>query len=132
MAEEGLVTVPSAHGVGDTLARLHDEIVAAGMTVFAQVDHAAGAASVGMDLRPTTVVMFGSPKGGTPLMADNQTAGIDLPLKVLVWEDAAGRVLVSYNDPHWIARRHGIGAGADAAVDAMAAGLSRLTAQATQ
>ena len=74
--------------------------------VFARIDHAAGAASVGMALRPTELLIFGNPKGGTPLMQDRQTAGIDLPVKALAWEDADGKTWLSYNDADWIAARH--------------------------
>ncbi len=79
------------------------------MKLFARIDHAAGAADVGSALRPTTLLVFGNPAAGTPLMQAAQTAGIDLPLKALVWQDAAGVVHVSYNDPAWIAMRHGLG-----------------------
>jgi uncharacterized protein (DUF302 family) len=84
-----------------------------------------------MNLRPTQLVLFGNAKGGTPLMEDNQTAGIDLPLKALAWEDADGKVWLSYNAPSWIAQRHGLGAASAAAVNAMTAGLSALIEEAT-
>ena len=100
------------------------------MTVFARVDHAANATAAGMSLRPTELVIFGNPKGGTVLMQDQQRAGIDLPLKALVWEDADGRVSVTYNDPAWIARRHSIGHAA--AVAAMTAALEAVVQQATK
>jgi uncharacterized protein (DUF302 family) len=87
--------------------RLEAEVKAKGLTVFACVDHAAAAKEVGMTLRPTELLIFGNAKGGTPLMQALQTAGIDLPLKALVWEDANGKVWLSYNEPGWIARRHG-------------------------
>ena len=102
------------------------------LTVFARVDHAAGAASVGLPLRPTEVVIFGNPKGGTALMRDQQSAGIDLPLKALVWEDADGKVWLTYNDPAWTAQRHGLGAASAAAVKAMAALLSAIAQEAAQ
>ena len=79
------------------------------MSVFAHIDRAAGAAAVGLPLRPTNVLLFGNAKGGTPLMQSIQTIGIDLPLKMLVWQDAAGDTWLSYNDPDWIAKRHGLG-----------------------
>ena len=78
------------------------------MTVFARIDHAAGAAEVGLTLAPTELIIFGNARGGTPLMQSAQTVGIDLPLKVLVWQDAANKTWLSYNEPAWIARRHGI------------------------
>ena len=87
--------------------------------MFARIDHAAGAAEVGLTLRPTELIIFGNARGGTPLMQASQTTGIDLPLKVLVWEDTAGKTWLSYNEPSWIARRHGV-ANADAIVSKMA------------
>jgi uncharacterized protein (DUF302 family) len=96
------------------------------MTVFAHIDHAAGAAGVGLSLRPTDVLLFGNARGGTPLMQSIQTIGIDLPLKMLVWRDAAGDTWLSYNDPHWIAKRHGMGQEAEATVSAMSAALDAL------
>jgi uncharacterized protein (DUF302 family) len=101
------------------------------MTVFARIDHAAGAAAVGLDLRPTELLIFGNARGGTPLMQAEQAIGIDLPLKGLVYEDAAGKTWLAYNDPRWLARRHGIKA-LSAPIDAMAAVLGRLAAKATQ
>jgi uncharacterized protein (DUF302 family) len=84
------------------------------MTVFARIDHAAGAAEAGLSLRPTDLLIFGNARGGTPLMQAAQTMGLDLPLKVLVWQDAAGATWLSWNDPQWLARRHGLGADAEA------------------
>jgi len=115
----GLITTASRHSVAETLARLRAALKQRELTLFAQVDHAAGAASVGLVLRPTTVVIFGNPKGGTPLMQEAQTVGIDLPLKMLVWEDGFGRVQLSYNDVAWIAQRHGLGAAGAPAVAAL-------------
>ena len=92
MATDGLVTLRSAHAFKITLERLLQVLKAKGVTVFAQIDHAAGAAGVGLTLRPTTLVVFGNPAAGTPLMQAAQTAGIDLPLKALVWQDAEGMV----------------------------------------
>ena len=107
MSENGLITLPSVRGAKATADRLAAEIAAKGMTVFARIDHAAGAKEVGMALRPTEVLIFGNAKGGTPLMQALQTTGIDLPLKALVWEDPGGKVWLSYNEPAWIAQRHG-------------------------
>jgi uncharacterized protein (DUF302 family) len=86
--------------------RLTAEIGAKGLQVFARIDHAAGAAEVALTLRPTELVIFGNARGGTPLMQSVQTVGIDLPLKVLVWQDAEGKAWLSYNEPAWIAQRH--------------------------
>ena len=132
MATEGLVTVPSSFGPKDTMDRLVAEVKAKGLTVFARIDHAAGAAAVGMPLRPTELLIFGNAKGGTPLMQANQETGIDLPLKALVYADATGKVWLAYNDPHWIAQRHGLGASQSTTVDAMAVLLKDLAAQATR
>jgi uncharacterized protein (DUF302 family) len=107
MSENGLITLPSTHGAKETADRLASEVKAKGMTVFVRIDHAAGAKEAGMALRPTEVLIFGNARGGTPLMQANQTIGIDLPLKALVWEDAGGKVWLSYNDPVWLAQQHG-------------------------
>jgi uncharacterized protein (DUF302 family) len=108
MPAEGLITVRSQHGPEETMNRLGGAVRAKGMTVFAQIDHAAGAEAVGLPLRPTEVLLFGNPRSGTPLMQTSQTTGIDLPLKVLVWQDEGGVTWLSYNDPGWLARRHGL------------------------
>jgi uncharacterized protein (DUF302 family) len=131
MAADGLVTVKSAFDPKETMSRLEAEVKAKGMTVFAHVDHAAGAAAVGLPLRPTDLLIFGGAKGGTPLMQSAQTVGIDLPLKALVWQDEAGTTFVSFNDPAYLAHRHGVGATADAAVNAISGALKAVTAKAT-
>src|SRR5919201_616496 len=123
MAADGLTTIASSFGPKQTMDRLEAEIKAKGMTVFARIDHAAGAAEVGLPLRPTELLIFGSAKAGTPLMQANQAIGIDLPLKALVIEDAAGATWLSYNDPTWLAKRHGLAGGSEAAAKAMAAAL---------
>jgi uncharacterized protein (DUF302 family) len=119
MAVEGLITLRSAHGPKDTMDRLEATVKAKGLTVFAHVDHAAGAAAVGSPLRPTDLLIFGNAKGGTPLMQSAQTIGIDLPLKILVWQDATGATWLSYNDPSWLAKRHGLSADVEATVSAI-------------
>ena len=126
MAEDGLISVRSSYGPKDTMDRLEAEVKAKGLTVFARIDHAAGAAAVGLSLRPTEVLIFGNAKGGTPLMQSKQTAGIDLPLKALVWQDGLGDTWLSYNDPGWLANRHGLGHEADATSNALAAVLDAL------
>jgi len=131
LADAGLETVASAFPVAETVDRLAAAAEAAGMTVFARVDHAAGAAEVGLPLRPTELILVGNPRGGTPLMQDAQTAGIDLPLRALAWEDADGRVWVTTNDTAWIAARHGLGEASAAAVSAVSAGLARIVGEAT-
>jgi uncharacterized protein (DUF302 family) len=126
MPDNGLVTLPSTNDFATTLDRLVQAIEGKGITVFARVDHAAGAKSVGLALRPTTLVIFGNPAAGTPLMQAAQTAGIDLPLKVLVWQDANGAVKLSYNDPGWIAARYALGNSASQAVAGLTAALEAL------
>jgi len=118
MSPDGLTTIKSSFGPGETMRRLEDAVVARGMTVFAHVDHAAGAAVVGLSLRPTDLLIFGQAKGGTPLMQASQTIGIDLPLKALVWQDAEGETWLSYYDPAWIAARHGLAPEAAKAISA--------------
>lgn len=103
---DGLVMVKSAHAPGETIDRLEKLVKEKGLTVFARVDHAGGAAKVGKTLRPTELLIFGNPQGGTPLMECAQTAGIDLPLKAMAWQDAKGQSWLGYNDPVWIAQRH--------------------------
>jgi uncharacterized protein (DUF302 family) len=113
MAVQGLTTIKSSHAPRETMDRLETAVTAKGLTVFARIDHAEGASTVGLSLRPTEVLIFGNAKGGTPLMQAVQTIGIDLPLKALVWQDAAGDTWLSWNDPAWLAARHGV-SGADA------------------
>jgi uncharacterized protein (DUF302 family) len=127
MTENGLVTLASEYPVAETIDRLAALATARGLHIFTRVDHADGAAKAGMALRPTQLLIFGNPAGGTPLMQDRQAAGIDLPVKALAWEDAEGRVWLAYNDAAWIAQRHGLGAESRKAVEAVAAGLAALT-----
>jgi uncharacterized protein (DUF302 family) len=130
MSVNGLIQVPSNFSVAETITRLISAVTFKGMTIFAVVDHGDGAAIADMRLRPTQLVLFGNAKGGTPLMQENQTAGIDLPLKALAWEDANGKVWLTYNDPAWIAQRHDLGGASADAVKAMAAGLSAIVKEA--
>src|SRR5262249_10428492 len=111
--------------------KLAAEVEAKGMTVFARIDHAAGAAGVGLPLRPTEVLIFGNAKAGTLLMQEAQTVGIDLPLRVLVWQDQTGSTWLSYSDPSWIAKRHELGYKSDAIASAMSAALAALGKAAT-
>jgi uncharacterized protein (DUF302 family) len=131
MAADGLTTIRSSYGPKDTMDRLEAAVKANGLTVFARIDHAAGAAEVGLPLRPTELLIFGNAKGGTPLMQAAQTIGIDLPLKALVWQDASGSTWLSYNDPSWLAQRHGLGKEVEAPVAAMAAALAAMARTAT-
>ena len=131
MAADGLITIKSSFGPEETMNRFESEVRAKGMTVFAHIDHAAGAAAVGLSLRPTDLLIFGNAKGGTPLMQSVQTIGIDLPLKALVWQDAAGVTWLSYNDPAWLAKRHGADHETEATVSAMTAALTAVAKKAT-
>ena len=131
MPESGLVSFQSRSDAPKTIDRLLSALAKRKLAVFARVDHAAGAASVGLQLRPTELVIFGNPQGGTALMQDQQSAGIDLPLKALVWEDSDGKTWLSYNDPNWIARRHSLGTISAPAVKAMAGLLSSIAQEAT-
>lgn len=108
--DNGMVSMRSPHNAVETVKRLENEVRKRGLAVVARIDHAAGAAKVRLSLRPTEVLIFGNPQAGTPLMACAQGAGIDLPMKALVWVDAQSSVWLGYNDPAWIVRRHG---GAD-------------------
>ncbi len=106
-AADGLIVMPSIRPAGATADAVESAVRNKGLTVFARIDHAEGARAVGKSLRPTTLLIFGGPAGGTPLMECAQTAGIDLPLKALVWTDEAGKTWVGYNDPAYIGKRHG-------------------------
>lgn len=106
-AAEGLVSIKSPHPVKETMDRFQELVKAKGLNVFLRVDHAAGALKAGKTLRPTELLIFGNPQGGTPLMECAQTTGIDLPLKALAWQEAAGQVWLSYNDPQYLVDRHG-------------------------
>jgi uncharacterized protein (DUF302 family) len=132
MIADGLTTIPSSFGPKETMDRLEAEIKGKGMTAFARIDHAAGAAQVGLPLRPTELLIFGSAKAGTPLMQAGQAIGIDLPLKALVFEDAAGKAWLAYNDLRWLAQRHGLGATVSQAIDAMVAALDAVATKATK
>jgi|SRR5579862_3863126 len=127
MADNGLITIRAEKRAKATMDALETAVKAAGMSVFARIDHAGGAAEVGMNLRPTEVLIFGNARAGTPLMLARQTIAIDLPLKVLVWEDEQGQTWLAYNDPRLLAERHGLGAAVDAIVATMSAGLQKLT-----
>jgi uncharacterized protein (DUF302 family) len=105
-AADGLIAVKSASPPKVTLDKFEAIAKERGLMVFARIDHAAGAAKVGKTLRPTELLIFGNPQGGTPLMECAQSAGIDLPLKALAWEDAQGQSWLGYNDPAWLAKRH--------------------------
>lgn len=122
----GWVIIATSVSVKETIDRLEADLRTKDITVFARIDHAAGAASVGMPLRPTELLIFGNPKAGTPLMQSSQTIGIDLPLKILAWQDADRKVWLTHNDPSWLSRGHHLAPGTDASVDALANVLANL------
>ena len=131
MAADGLISLRSSYGSKETTNRLETEVKGKGLTVFARIDHAAGAAQVGLPLPATELLIFGNAKGGTPLMQSVQTIGIDLPLKALVWQDASGITWLSYNDPSWLAKRHGAGRDVESTVTALTGALHALAKAAT-
>jgi uncharacterized protein (DUF302 family) len=106
--DNGIVNRPTSHSVDQTVERLEAVLQAKGVTLFALVDHSGEAAKVGMKMRPTKLLIFGNPKAGTPLMLAAASSAIDLPLKLLVWEDGQGKVWISYNTPQYLQQRHGL------------------------
>jgi uncharacterized protein (DUF302 family) len=108
VANNGIVNKPSKHSVDETLGKLQEILQAKGIAVFALIDHSGEAAKVGMKMRPTKLLIFGNPKGGTPLMLAAPSIAIDLPVKILISEDDQGKVWVSYNTPEYLAERHGL------------------------
>jgi uncharacterized protein (DUF302 family) len=130
MSDDGMVTTKSKYTVKETIDRLEANLEQKGINVFARIDHGAGAALVAMPLRPTLLLIFGSPKGGTPLMQAAQRIGIDLPLKMLCWQDEAEDVWLAYNDMKWLSERHQLGSAASAAIEALARLLAGLAAAA--
>lgn len=130
MASDGFMSIVSAHDFAETLGRLEGACLRHGFTVFARMDHAAAAASVGLAMRPTRVLFVGNPKAGTPLMRALPQVAIDLPLRLLLWEDDEGRVLIGTNAPAWLMRRHADTLAESPQVKAMQAGLSALLSEA--
>jgi uncharacterized protein (DUF302 family) len=128
---DGLITKPSKYSVPETMDRLASVLQTNGMTVFDRIDHAAAAEKAGLSMRPSQLLIFGNPKGGTPLMAAAPTAAIDLPLKALAWEDADGKVWLSYNSMVWIRERHAIH-GKDEAIAGTEKALDVLTGKALE
>ena len=106
--DNGMVHLSSPYSVAETITRLEALLQAQGLTEFCRIDHSGEAEKVGLTMPPTQVIIFGSPKGGTPLMIASPTLAIDLPLKALIWEDAGGQVRVSYNSPEYLKQRHNI------------------------
>jgi len=132
MAARGLTTIRSSYGPEETMNRFEAEVRARGMTAFAHIDHGAGGAAVGLCVRAAERLIFGNAGGGTPLMELVQTAGIDLPMKALVWQDASGVTWLSYNNPTWIAKRHGLHSEAGAVVRVLTAALTQMARSATR
>jgi uncharacterized protein (DUF302 family) len=129
-AHTDLVTLASAHTATETVERLKALLVQKGIELFAHIDHAAAARKMGLALRPTQVLIFGNPKAGTPLMQSQQTIGLDLPLRALVWEDAQGKVWLTYRRVKDLARQQNV-TGHDDAVKALDEGLAALVRAAT-
>lgn len=127
----GIIRLPSAYDVATTEARLLAALEAKKMRIFAQVDHSAGAASAGLELRPTRLVIFGNPAAGTPLMQCGQTMALDLPQKALIYQDEEGRVWLAYNDPLYLAQRHHLNDCA-AALEKVSRALAQFAQAATQ
>jgi uncharacterized protein (DUF302 family) len=130
-ANNGVISVKSSHDVKTTADRLVDALNQKGMTVFARIDHAEGARDAGLELRPTTLIIFGNPKVGTPFMHCGQSVALDLPQKALIWKDADGTVRLSYNDPHYLAQRHGI-TGCDDEINKIKGALENFSDMATK
>lgn len=108
MPDNGMLHLSSSYSVVETLKRVETLLEQKGLTVFCRVDHSGEAEKVGLKMRPTQLLLFGSPKGGTPVMVASPTIAIDLPLKALIWEDAEGKVWVSYNSPEYLQKRHNV------------------------
>ena len=130
MAEDGLIRLKSSHDVKATTDRLENNLKMKGMTVFTRINHAEGAQKVGKKLLPMELMIFGNAKVGTPLMQCSQSFGIDLPQKALIWKDGAGQVWLSYNDPEYLAKRHGI-KGCSEAIKKIQNALAMFARQAT-
>jgi uncharacterized protein (DUF302 family) len=131
MTADGLIACVSKFCPKETMDRLAAAVTSRGISIMARIDHAAAAAAMGMELRPTEVLIFGNPRAGTPLMQAAQMVGIDLPLKALVWQDEGGMTWLAYNDPQWLAQRHGVDAGLDRTLHAMADVLAAVAKEAT-
>ena len=127
--DRGVVVKKSTHSVAATLDKLEGIVKSKGFTVFARIDHAAGASKVDKQLRPTQVLLFGNPKIGTALMLSDQRAGLDLPIRVAAWQDEKGQVWIAYNAPQWLANRHGINNRAKV-IGKMTGALDKLTSAA--
>jgi len=130
MNDPGLITHISQNGLPDTRARLISALSHRGMDIIARVDHSDAAERVGMFLNPTEVLIFGNPRVGTPLMSAEQTIGLDLPLKILIWQNSEGVIFLTYNDPKWLSKRHGLAIENDSIASAMAQALEAIVVEA--
>jgi uncharacterized protein (DUF302 family) len=131
LADSGLLSVESRHDVPTTTDKLVATLEAKGIALFARIDHAAGAQSVDMELPPTVLVIFGTPKVGTPLMQCGRSVGIDLPLKALIWQDSDSKVWLTYNDPAYLGERHGL-KGCEGPLKTLSGALKGIVEAATQ
>ena len=131
MDSDGIIKIKSAHSVAETINKLEAVLNKKGMTIFKRVDHTAGAAKADLELRPTELLIFGNPKVGTPLMLCSQTAALDLPQKALAYEDKNGQVWLAYNDPAYMAKRHGI-KGCEKPLQKVSNALANFTKAATE
>lgn len=125
-----LVTIQSNYSVAETINRIVSIAGSKGLIIFSRIDHAGNAIQQGLQLRPTELIIFGNPKAGTFLMQDEQTSGIDLPLKALAWEDVSGKVWLTYNDVDWIVQRHNLTKESDSVVKAIKDGMELILNQA--
>lgn len=129
--DNGIIRIKSANTAKATIDKLEAVLKKKGMTIFKRVDHTAGAKKVGLDIRPTDLLIFGNPKVGTPLMICSQTSALDLPQKALAYKDEAGQVWLAYNDPAYMAHRHGI-KGCEKQVQKVTGALAKFTKMATE
>ena len=127
----GLIRRKSAHDLVETARRFREAAEGAGLTIFTEIDHQKNAENVDMTLGPILLLVFGNPLAGTVLMQQNPAAGIDLPFKALIWTDTDGATWLGWNEPQWVADRHGLGPAAEPIVNSIAAGMERLSAAAT-
>lgn len=131
IAADGMINVKSNHSVADTANKLEKVLLSKGMNVFTRIPHSKGAKSVGVELRPTELIIFGNPKVGSPLMKCAQSVALDLPQKALIWQDEKEAVWISYNDPAYLKKRHNI-QGCDKVLAKVTGALSKLTSAAAQ
>lgn len=129
---DGLTSWVSSYGMAETLRRVRAAVASHGMAILAHIDHAAAATEVGMELRPTELLIFGDPQVGTKLMQASKTIGIDLPLRILAWTDDSGTTWLAYNEPSWIAARHGARSGTDRVLGTMRKALAAIADKATR